>query len=375
MMCREFIALPVKEGDAFLLRVPTGTYLVDGGKAKNGKIIKLLKEQGVHGLTAAILTHTDADHLNGIHDLMKYRFPVWEYWLPSTWLDIAYIVSRNKNINLDDWIKTEKPLLAHNERKSNDVNDKILDNFLNQTREWGTGRVGINADEGKIRDCLVSGGNLFSSMTLKFGRNTLENDKKNDLLNFGHCLVSAGKTKAFLRFFDYRNKSLDYIVTNHRIRCVNGQEVSKPLSVCTNLESLQYLTKVNRESRVFHYDDGICEILFCGDSNFSFFKKTSNSNMIYKLIKPGIVTAPHHGSKDNTDVYEIVTHASGRCDNLIWVRSDKLCAERPCEAYKGLKQQKFCTTCVQQGPNIIDINFDSNNNQWISRNTPCPKTC
>jgi len=85
-----FRALPVAQGDAFLLTTSEArAYLVDGGRRRAGvpSMPMQLAASGVPYLDAAIVTHTDRDHVEGIEDLLHEHFPVSEYWLPANWLD------------------------------------------------------------------------------------------------------------------------------------------------------------------------------------------------------------------------------------------------------------------------------------------------
>lgn len=73
MPATRFVALPVDEGDAFLFEVPTGRYMIDAGRMyrkDKRPLPSLLERERVTGLTAAICTHTDRDHVDGIIDLI-----------------------------------------------------------------------------------------------------------------------------------------------------------------------------------------------------------------------------------------------------------------------------------------------------------------
>ncbi|MCB7305162.1 DNA internalization-related competence protein ComEC/Rec2 [Bariatricus massiliensis] len=72
----EVVMLDVGQGDCFFVRGPEGgTYLIDGGsstvnKAGQYRIEPFLKSQGVGVLDYVFVSHGDADHLNGILELL-----------------------------------------------------------------------------------------------------------------------------------------------------------------------------------------------------------------------------------------------------------------------------------------------------------------
>lgn len=94
-----FIALPLTNGDAFLLRTPDSSgkervILVDSGK-KYGKntreLAKILANVSprINHIDIAVCTHSDADHSNGFwffaDDWYDLGRTIGEYWLPGRW--------------------------------------------------------------------------------------------------------------------------------------------------------------------------------------------------------------------------------------------------------------------------------------------------
>jgi len=69
--------LDVGQGDGIILETPSGTtYLVDGGstdikKVGQYRLEPFLKANGIWKLDYAIVTHTDADHVNGLKELIE----------------------------------------------------------------------------------------------------------------------------------------------------------------------------------------------------------------------------------------------------------------------------------------------------------------
>lgn len=73
----EVVMLDVGQGDSFFIRGPQkGTYLIDGGSSTVGKVGKyriepFLKSRGVGTLDYVFLSHGDADHMNGIAEMLE----------------------------------------------------------------------------------------------------------------------------------------------------------------------------------------------------------------------------------------------------------------------------------------------------------------
>jgi competence protein ComEC len=70
------VVLDVGQGDAILLRPPGGgPVLVDGGPPGDD-VEAELREEGVSGLAAAVVTHDQSDHVAGIERLLYDGFPI-----------------------------------------------------------------------------------------------------------------------------------------------------------------------------------------------------------------------------------------------------------------------------------------------------------
>ena len=71
--------LDVGQGDCICVQNRNGNaYLVDGGSSSRTAvgtytILPFLKQQGIHTLQAVFLSHADADHINGIEELLKQQ--------------------------------------------------------------------------------------------------------------------------------------------------------------------------------------------------------------------------------------------------------------------------------------------------------------
>lgn len=98
----EFRVLPIRGGEAMLLRSPRGGYLVDGGAPGQG-LAELLRGRGVHKLRAAICTAVDTDRLGGLAELLESGYPVSEYWFPAG-LEALVEMARRFNGDWSGWL-------------------------------------------------------------------------------------------------------------------------------------------------------------------------------------------------------------------------------------------------------------------------------
>ncbi len=78
----QFRVLPVRLGDAYLLRSARGGYLVDGGGFGCG-LPEMLRDRKVRKLRAVVCSTPRAEKLGGILELVESGFPVTECWLPD----------------------------------------------------------------------------------------------------------------------------------------------------------------------------------------------------------------------------------------------------------------------------------------------------
>ncbi len=76
-MCMEITCLDVGQGDSAVVCTPQGEcYLIDGGSSSQKKvgqyrILPFLRSQGVSQIDVVFVSHTDADHINGIEELLQ----------------------------------------------------------------------------------------------------------------------------------------------------------------------------------------------------------------------------------------------------------------------------------------------------------------
>ena len=71
------LAINVGKADALLLRSGTSAYLIDTGTKKSAPaLLSVLRKEGVTRLTGVILTHTHADHVGGLKELLSSEIAV-----------------------------------------------------------------------------------------------------------------------------------------------------------------------------------------------------------------------------------------------------------------------------------------------------------
>lgn len=496
-----FRALPVSGGDAFLITAPAGIYLVDGGVDRNGTLPYMLRQRNITTVTAAICTHTDADHRNGIADLMTGHFPVAEYWLPSSWLDLSHTATLFDG-DWEAWTQETRRSRETIERMEDDESDEA-ESEQQATRCWGEqwALLAERRPNATIRACLGMGAMIIAGLSLStlsamdrigsfvedstfidlshefqahlgewlLGIHEPENlrymiegpidsfppsepslelaghfhemwllierftrpDRRRESYDYlywwedlhseprfplihssliqsftelcadlvcdyiseatgeengeglaglalllaqsSRIIAAVSTTPALLRFFDYQREIVDYSVGDHPFVCVNGAEVMTPRRMPPTvladmvMEALN-LTRANRESRVFRYDDKSCEVLFCADSNFSFVGRMPDAAGAYRLNTPALITAPHHGALANENVYGIVVSEDE--STLSWIRSDGPNTTRPCETYIELRN-RFCTTCNGSDPVEVMFSFNPSANGWTTNRSGC----
>ncbi len=365
-----FRALPVPEGDAFLLRCASGNYLVDGGRRRRGKerLPSLLRAHGVSSLDAAIVTHPDRDHVEGIEDLLRDEFWVREYWVPVEWLDTAYTAALFKG-GWQEWLEHARDLLRHRDLNVMEEAPRRGEHDSPSSLARGGERL---LEFGSALTAYCTYDRRFTMMRSRDGAHDRFEAWLPDGLQIARAMKSIGAASIALssrrvRFFEYCNARVDHDVANRPFVCVNGVEAIAPLDlprfprdqVALMLRSVS-LSRSNRESRVFLYERDSA-VLFCADSNLSFLGKRQQ----IELAEPAIVTVPHHGAFANASAYERI---AGR--DITWVRSDRpKSRNRPRSQYVALSP-KYCTACGDR-PEAVELRYAGR--RWTTENAPC--TC
>ena len=143
-----FRALPVRQGDAFLLTTGRSAYLVDGGRrgTRGPSLPNQLADAGVSRLRAAVVTHTDRDHVEGIEDLLRYRFPVDEYWVPVEWLDTTH-TARLFEGGWREWVEYARRVIDDREGATRRPERGSEEVDLRKTSQYFTGGIANGCSE------------------------------------------------------------------------------------------------------------------------------------------------------------------------------------------------------------------------------------
>lgn len=323
-------SLLIGSGDSFLIENGEENYLVDSG-GNQRTILNLIPTR----INLAICTHNDSDHSKGFIGILKSKkHTVDEIWLPGIWAtildfvkkwkyDIAFSREQLDNINLENIDLNE--LLTDTDESIDDLTDDL--GFLSDIDDFPYWRFFYNYD-------------IISS---KFYFNI------NRILEIAKLSYENGV--AIKWFFPDDNG--DILINN--FRPVNCKHLLKMRRISNNslkfFYQLAYLTSENEYSLVFeYYIEGTPRILFTADSNVSIANPYTNQIL---------VTAPHHGSKSNCQVYNNI-----KGTDIIWIRSDRPSFTRPCQNFLSLRN-KYCLSCTKKHPiQREELIFKFDKGQW-----------
>lgn len=97
----KFIALPVRQGDAFYVETDNGfRVLVDGGRSRSDLPRLLRRYTKAEHVNVLVCTHNDADHAEGVIGFLESGLHCGELWLPATWLDALRTLPPNASKTL-----------------------------------------------------------------------------------------------------------------------------------------------------------------------------------------------------------------------------------------------------------------------------------
>ena len=378
-MCTKFTALTVQEGDAFLLEDNGFKCLFDSGKYKT--IVELLKYKGIDKLDLAICSHNDADHANGFIELLKSGIQIKEIWLPGLWASILLFVKENCNkeskVEWDDNYNGELDSLFSNKSMTCDSFNSQLSYCVEMIKSncfhFAYDMVSyLDRNTSFLADFLYHDSQSFLKernvdnysdfqkeflFLLKERQNHSRNEiiqrhcidfldfKLNKIIDIAHFAKRCG---CIIRWFEptsaCSNEIIDYgfVSLNSKKMCI----IKEPKNYMACLRLIK-LTEENIYSLLFEYTkNDVPLIRFSADSN-------STCQSVYPYFENIIVTAPHHGSAANANVYNSI-----QGNDIIWVRSDRMYYKRPCQEFKQ-QQNKYCLAC-QRFNFISEICFEYN---------------
>ena len=368
-----FIAIGVRQGDAFFLEKGDRKLLVDGGNSLLSFPRQFLKTTCKNHVDVLVCTHNDSDHARGVLGFLK-RLIAREVWLPASWMDrLSDLVSNPKNF----W----KELVADIEKlEENRVED--LDSIGEMYAIIPVEREGPLVEENAenlmktiqygLQTYPFSGRQLWKRvfglwLLNKRYRLMVEATKASNLIR--EIVLAAYRSGSLIRWYDYVGNSKqskpsggisDFLVP------VNAVEVTKIRH--RKKSALEYvaLTRANKQSLVFMSpkDDVGPGVLFTADSDLSFHQVISWHEQM-------IITSPHHGSEDNSYAYTRFSRETQDKLNVIWVRSDKRLSRRPGISYVAASGDKYCTVC--RGSRLptqnVRLSFSKLNIAWQPINT------
>lgn len=339
-----FEALPVNNGDAFLIAHGNDRILIDGGMDQRN-IVKLLKYKSrlpKRHVNLLVGTHYHKDHINGLLGIISSDVGYDEIWLPSIYGSIAKTVAK-KFPEVIKWFSEQW------------VSDKKVDlkEFLHEDASLEKVYEEVDTDP------------LFYFFNwpyfLPVWMSTNENFR---LLATARkiCLLTAiSIDSAYIRWMGYRNQVTNNPYGGYDLYLQNGEQ--EGVSIYTReqlLTALYCLHQINKESLVYKWEKaGLPNILFTSDSDLGFQPNK------FTLKNDSIVTAPHHGSANNDVAYRKI-HGKG----LIYVRSNHYRVK-----LNGYLLQKqchwcYCVNCRNKGP-AQSVRFVWQATNWSIKGKKC----
>lgn len=374
-MSSRFIALPVGQGDAFYLQRRNSHILVDGGRSIRSLPGLLKAHADPPRLDAVVCTHNDADHANGLIGLFEEQpVPVREVWLPGTWAwrfeDLVvhpcnFLKELENNIDEVRGRGDVETLEQYWEKIRSDTETSQYDRFPEQGADAGEWFLDIIDRQGVWPWEMDYGHPSFPGYCIPiwmWRRLWIK------CLNSAHRIKSiteaALNAGARIRLFEFVKHG--YQVRGGFSGCiepVNSREVWPQSKTSQQLSALMYLvlTIDNRESLVFHaperLNDNVPAVLFTADSDLAF-----NLNHVSQPSSNVVVTAPHHGSENNTSAYQTILYWAKQSD-VLWVRSDCRSKSRPGSSFKS-QPKRTCTLCNSSSAPKGAVRLHANRSRW-----------
>ena len=341
-MSLSFSALKVGQGDAFLLEKDGWKCLFDSGSRKSG-LVSFLKKKRIYHLNLAVCSHNDFDHTNGFLGILdtNSKIVVDEIWLPGLFASIIQYV-------VDNGIPRE---ILEPEEYYNDNRDieSLYDRELRA--------IFCDEFEDDIPIYLMRIEHmLYGGYRRRWGLHYRIDLHRESLLvqleNIKEIAKKAYEAGCLIRWFEPVNGcAANYI--DYGFTALNSEETHQ-IKKLKGVQEFIYaltLTVENKYSLVFEYaEEGTPIVRFSADSDC-----TCQSVMPYH--NDIIITAPHHGSEANQNVYNQI-----RGNDIIWVRSDCKSQKRPCAAFKR-QANRYCLSCRNRNFKT-ELRFEYDRNRW-----------
>lgn len=340
-MSLSFSALEVGQGDAFLLEKDGWKCLFDSGGSKSG-LESLLKNKRINHLDLAVCSHNDFDHINGFLGILdtNSKITVDEIWLPGLFGSIIQYV-------VDNGIPRE--ILEPEDYHIDDINLESL-----YDRELRT----ITCDEFEDNMPMYIGFMDYAHRDMRhefwpyFRFSLKELSLLIKLKNIEKIAKLAYQRGCIIRWFEPVNGcAANYI--DYGFTALNSKETHqiKKLKGVKEFIYALTLTDENKYSLVLEYaEEGTPIVRFSADSDCTCQSVMPYPNNI-------IITAPHHGSEANQNVYSQI-----RGQDIIWVRSDRKSSKRPCAAFKS-QANRYCLACRNRNFKA-ELRFEYDGDRW-----------
>lgn len=365
----KFTALKIKNGDAFLLQDGEWNCLFDSGGNQDTIKHIIKQDKKIKSINLAICSHNDSDHSHGFIGLLKLRtFPINEIWLPELWCAIVNYVIVNRNNNVL-WSEIEDYLYDYNDDERNerwadyDIDSLFGEEFTysDQLDEQLThiDEVDITTQKNNPQACA------FIQFIRKCSSKTVV-DKLNNIIRIVSLALNKKVKNKGCKIVWFKNvktpcckandsfvplNSIPVCVTNHGVSHILWRRIPNLISAHKFVHATT-LSAVNHYSLVFEYWKQEKPIVrFSADSDCDC--------QIYKPYPDSIIiTAPHHGSDSNANVY---TSIQGK--DITWVRTYNSNVNYPYKAFFANCSLMYCVRCPKKG--IFDeVCFDYKKGKW-----------
>lgn len=412
-MTSRFVALPVHQGDAFLLDRGDKTVLVDGGASKKG-LVPLLdkyweKEQRV--IDVVVVTHNDLDHTGGIIGLLESNeYSVREMRLPVYWQTVFDAVS-NHNMRYQFCLALVNLIryyvVATGRVRRADIKELVEEVLKWETRNnrnvWAEQNYQERYDIKRILNigepvertadvierCFIKRVNDRPLSDTDKGRSDLlvevmqrsavwESKVNIDVSawqlielskyinNITDVIFAAVRHNVLIRYYyhDHKlaiksNKGDDFLLPVNAKEIIGQSCRTNNINRYTHFAAVQAVKSISNKYSIPFYaietrkDSGV---LFCAECCVSPNGMSPNRT----VIAAGL----HHGARDNSLAYENIKKWSKK---VIWVRSDWKESPRPCQEYVDLLDTKYCTICNKPIFDRQAVELEDDTGEWVAR--------
>lgn len=399
--------LPVRQGDAYVLKGQRGSYLIDGGDM-SGRMPEMLRERRAGKFRAAVCTFPSPERLGGIIDLLESEYPVNECWLPASLVELQMLAARF----CGDWpgwlqacghsgveakaepapataiVTSYEQAAALLELAYSGLTGQTADAFckgspedrvtavftalVSRTAGWADG-------ESRRANALLDmfrafrGTCTIGAMALLCGR-LIYNDMAGQgrigrkqgavvrpLALAAMAAILMNRHAGNIRYFRQTGRLEEQLVPRHHFKCLNGIETEPgkgiPESASAKLVHSAALRCLSSgEGLVFQYGDSECGALFCGESRFSFLGKRES----VVLTRPTVIAAPAQGTVSCERAFNHIE--SSGLGETVWVRSHVSYARKISDSFKRQKHAYCLYNCVHRA--VQEILLSHKDGRW-----------